>query len=126
MDQPPVGRLERVQPASVWKSEAGQFLPWLAAPANLGCLGSALGLALEPMGRETQVGHFRADLLCRDRDTGAVVVIEAQLGNSTTVISPDPDLCLRAPGARRRLARFPIPPEHRSVFDRLNACSPWS
>ena len=82
MEQSPVGHLERVEPARVWKSEAGEFLPWLAAPENLRRLGDSLGLKLEPVARETQVGHFRADLLCRDRDTGAQVVIEAQLGRS--------------------------------------------
>lgn len=79
MDQPPVGHLERVEPASVWKSEAGGFLPWLAAPQNLRCLGDALRFNLEPVAREAQIGQFRADLLCRDRDTGARVVVEAQL-----------------------------------------------
>ena len=32
--------------------------------------------------RETRIGRFRADLLCRDRATGGAVVIEAQLGPS--------------------------------------------
>ncbi|MDE0057719.1 MAG: helix-turn-helix domain-containing protein [Defluviicoccus sp.] len=82
MDQPHVGHLERVAPSSVWKSEASEFLPWLAEPENLRRLGDALRFNLEPVARETQIGQFRADLLCRDRDTGARVVIEAQLGIS--------------------------------------------
>ena len=46
MDKP-VGHLDRVEPASVWKSEAGEFLPWLAAPENLRRLGDALRINLE-------------------------------------------------------------------------------
>lgn len=124
MDRPPVGRLERVKPASVWKSEAGEFLPWLAAPANLSCLGAALGLALDPVGRETQVGHFRADLLCRDRDTGAAVVIEAQLGKSDhrhlgQILTYA--CALQARAVVWLASRFHA--EHRAVLDRLNECS---
>ena len=76
------GDLEHVQPATLWKSETGEFLPWLAAEDNLCRLGRALGLDLESVAREVPVGRFRADILCRDRDTGGAVVIEAQLGHS--------------------------------------------
>ena len=121
MDQRPVGRLERVEPASVWKSEAGEFVPWLAAPENLNCLGNALGLTLEPVARETRVGQLRADLLCRNRDTGAAVVIEAQLGPSDhshlgQILTYA--CALRARAVVWLAARFRA--EHRAVLDRLN------
>ena len=124
MDRPTVGRLERVRPASVWKSEAGEFLPWLVAPANLSCLGAALGLALEPVARETRLGHFRADLLCRDRSTGAAVVIEAQLAKSDhrhlgQILTYA--CALQARAIVWLASRFHA--EHRAVFDRLNECS---
>ena len=76
------GDLEHVRPATLWKSETGDFLPWLAAEDNLCRLGRALGLDLESVAREVPVGRFRADILCRDRGTGGAVVIEAQLGHS--------------------------------------------
>ena len=76
----PVARLERVDPASVWKRECGDFLPWLERPENLRHLGDTVALDLQRVGREVMVGRYRADLLCRDRDSGAAVVIEAQLG----------------------------------------------
>ena len=76
------GHLEHVAPATVWQSEPGEFVPWLAAEENLRRLGLALRFDLEPVARETHVGRFRADLLCRDRPSGEAVVIEAQLGLS--------------------------------------------
>lgn len=121
MDDRPLGYLGRVETASVWKSEAGDFLPWLAAPVNLRRLGGALGLDLEPVAREAPVGNFRADLLCRDRDTGAAVVIEAQirpsdhrhLGQVMTYAEGLGD-CAVVWLATRFHA------EHRAVLDRLN------
>lgn len=82
MEHRPLGYLDPVDPATVWSNEPIDFLPWLAAPENLRRLGDALGLDLVPVAREAPVGRFRADLVCRDRGTGAGVVIEAQLGPS--------------------------------------------
>ena len=77
-----LGYLAPVDPATVWRNEPGEFLPWLATEENLRRLGDALGLDLVPLGREVSVGRFRADLVCRDRITDAGVVIEAQLNTS--------------------------------------------
>lgn len=82
MERRPLGYLDPVDPATVWRNEPGDFLPWLATEENLRRLGDALGLDLLPLAREAPVGRFRADLLCRDRTTGAGVVIEAQLNTS--------------------------------------------
>ena len=82
MENRPFGYLDPVDPATVWASEPGDFVPWLEASENLRCLGDALGLDLEPVGREVPVGRFRADFVCRDRRTDSTVVIEAQLGPS--------------------------------------------
>ena len=82
MEPPTLGYLDHVDPATVWRTEPGEFLPWLAKEENLRRLGDALGLDLVPVGRETPVGRFRADLVCRDRITDAGVVIEAQLNPS--------------------------------------------
>ena len=121
MDDRPLGYLEPVELASVWKSEVGDFVPWLAAAANLRRLGNALGLNLEPVARENPVGIFRADLLCRNRDTGAAVVIEAQLGLSDHRHLGQ--ILTYAFGLRARTvvwiaSRFHA--EHRAVLDRLN------
>ena len=121
MDDRTLGHLERVDPATVWKSEPGEFVPWLAAPENLCRLGNALRLDLEPVARETAVGRFRADLVCRDRVTGAAVVIEAQLG--PTDHTHLGQLLTYAVGLGSRTVvwlatRFHG--EHRAVLDRLN------
>ena len=82
MERRPLGHLDPVDPATVWPSEPGDFVPWLVQPDNLRRLGDALRLDLEPVAREAPVGRFRADIVCRDRRTEAAVVIEAQLGPS--------------------------------------------
>ena len=96
-------------------------MPWLAAPENLRRLGNAIGLNLEPVMRENPVGIFRADLLCRDRDTGAAVVIEAQLGNSDHRHLGQILTYAFGLGSRAVVwiaSRFH--PEHRLVLDRIN------
>ena len=82
MEHRPLAYLDPVDPATVWNSEPGDFVPWLEAPDNLRRLGDALGLDLVPVGREVPAGRFRADFVCRDRRTDSTVVIEAQLGAS--------------------------------------------
>ena len=82
MERRSLGYLDPVDPTTVWQNEPGEFLPWLATEENLRRLGDALGLDLVPLAREAPVGRFRADLVYRDRSTGAAVVIEAQLNTS--------------------------------------------
>lgn len=74
-----LGRLERVELRDIWISESTDFTPWLARPTNLAILGEVLGIDLELEAQEKAVGPFRADLLCKDIDTGAWVLIENQL-----------------------------------------------
>lgn len=74
-----LGRLARVDLRHVWETEAGSFTPWLAEADNLLILGEALGIELELEAQEKDVGPFRADILCKDVDTDAWVLIENQL-----------------------------------------------
>lgn len=74
-----LGRLERVSLRDVWLNEAGNFTPWLAKKENLVLLGDTIGIDLELEASEKGVGPFRADLVCRDTGTGALVLIENQL-----------------------------------------------
>lgn len=76
---PSLGRLERHELRDIWASEAGSFTPWLAQRENLALLGEALDLTLELEAQEKPVGPFRADILCRDLETGHWVLIENQL-----------------------------------------------
>ena len=74
-----LGRLEPVELRSAWISEATSFTPWLAEAENLGLLAETLGLNLEVESREQPVGPFRADILCKELDTGSWVLIENQI-----------------------------------------------
>ena len=77
-----LGRLERVDLREQWARESEDFTPWLALPENLELLEEAIGLELELQAREQHVGPFRADLLCRDVATNALVLIENQLNQT--------------------------------------------
>ena len=73
-------RLEDVPVREAWDHEAHSFTPWLAD--NLELLGQAIGLDLEFVGREVQVGRYSADILARTVSDDEVVLIENQLEGS--------------------------------------------
>ncbi|RJF82063.1 DUF4268 domain-containing protein [Azospirillum cavernae] len=77
-----LGRLEKLDPRDIWATETGDFTPWLARAENLTLLGETIGLELELEATERNVGAFRADILCKDTDTGHWVLIENQLGRT--------------------------------------------
>ena|ERR1700694_2685680 len=81
MTDQPLGRLEHVELRDVWISEATSFTPWLARPENMAILAETLGLDLEIEAQERAVGPFRADILCKEIDSGENrwVLIENQL-----------------------------------------------
>jgi hypothetical protein len=85
MDSIKLGLLEKVDLRDIWATEAGDFTPWLALEENLKGLGEAVGLDLELEATERNVGPFRADILCKDTDTGHWVLIENQLGRTDHV-----------------------------------------
>ena len=74
-----LGRLERVELRNIWETEAQDFTPWLAKDENLSVLADTLHMELELEAQERNVGPFRADILCRNVDGGAWVLIENQL-----------------------------------------------
>ena len=76
---PKLGRLVRVDPKTVWETEAQDFTPWLATEGNLSVLADTLFMELELEAQETNVGRFRADILCKNTDDGSWVLIENQL-----------------------------------------------
>lgn len=73
----PLGKLVRVDPRTVWKHEAHDFTPWLAA--NIEVLGAAIGMDLEKVEQEADCGDFSADIVARDLGRDRIVVIENQL-----------------------------------------------
>ena len=72
-----LGKLEYLDPKSLWPLEAKDFTPWLAS--NLPLLGEALGLDLELVGMEAAVGSFACDIEARATGNGRRVIIENQL-----------------------------------------------
>lgn len=76
---PKLGKLVRVDPKGVWETEARDFTPWLATEENLAVLADTLFMELELEAQETNVGRFRADILCKNTDDGSWVLIENQL-----------------------------------------------
>lgn len=79
MSEKKLARLESVELREQWPDEAGDFTPWLAQEENLALLGETLGIELELEAQEKSVGPFRADILCKDTDSNAWVLIENQL-----------------------------------------------
>lgn len=74
-----LGKLEQVDVRKVWEHEARDFSAWLVKPENLEILGEAMGIELEPLGTEVEMGSFNIDILCREPNTGERVIIENQL-----------------------------------------------
>ncbi len=75
-DERGLGRLEPVDPHSVWGHEARDLTPWLLQHLDL--LGDALGIGIEPIEREKRVGSFSLDILGR-ADDERYVIVENQL-----------------------------------------------
>ncbi len=75
-----LGKIEKVDIRKVWASEANDFTPWLAD--NLDLLGEELNLKLELDSIEAPVGNLSLDILAREVDRNAVVVIENQIASS--------------------------------------------
>jgi hypothetical protein len=75
-----LGRMEKISDLhEAWKSEDGDFTPWLAKEENLALLGDTIGIDLELEAQEQDVGPFRADILCKDTTTNNWVLIENQI-----------------------------------------------
>jgi hypothetical protein len=74
-----LGKLERVDLRNVWPTEDRDFTPWLARQDNLELLAETIGMELELEAQEKEVGPFRADILCKNMEDDAWVLIENQI-----------------------------------------------
>ena len=72
-----LGKLERLDPRTVWQHEAHDFTPWLLANADR--LAEALAIDLELEVAEHPVGGYSLDLIGRDITNDAVLIVENQL-----------------------------------------------
>lgn len=68
---------KQINPRKMWPNEALNFTPWLAE--NISELGEKIGMELEVVGQEVSVGPYSADILAKDINTDAYIVIENQL-----------------------------------------------
>lgn len=74
-----IGKLEKVDPRHLWNGEAKDFTPWLARESNIEYLSEVIGIELEVISEEKNVGPFRADILCKSLVDDSYVLIENQL-----------------------------------------------
>jgi len=79
MSQINIGQLKKIDLREVWKSEPGDFTPWLAREDNIKLLGDTIGIELEVEAQEKAVGPFSADILCKDMINDHWVLVENQL-----------------------------------------------
>lgn len=77
-----LGTLRAVDLREVWPNEARDFTPWLASDSNLKILGEELGIMLELVGTEMEVGRYSADVVCKVTDDDSIVLIENQITES--------------------------------------------
>jgi len=75
-NQVPIGRLQRVPLRELWRNEGYDFTRWLEG--NVDVLADAVGMELNIIEREKDVGDFSLDMLASD-STGRTVIIENQV-----------------------------------------------
>lgn len=75
----PLGTIEKVELRDVWPHEARDFTNWLAEDESLSLLGDAIGIDIELVETESQVGSFNADILATESGSDRRIVIENQL-----------------------------------------------
>jgi hypothetical protein len=75
-----LGRLEPVDPRSIWPHEARNLTPWLLEHAEH--LADALRIDLELQAAEHPVGGYLLDIVGRDLTNDAVLIVENQLGET--------------------------------------------
>ena len=73
------GTMVEVNLRDSWGDEALDFTPWLALPENISILGDALGIELEVIDTEVNIGNFKADIFAKDLNSNSFVIIENQL-----------------------------------------------
>jgi len=82
MAKAPVGRLEKIEDLKdFWNSDTQDFTPWLSI--NIELLGQVLGANLKVVSKSKEViKGYRPDLVCKERKTGRMVLVENQLEGS--------------------------------------------
>ena len=63
----------------IWANEASDFTKWLAEDDNLSLLSETIGVDLELIKTEADVGRFSVDILAKEMNSGRKVIIENQI-----------------------------------------------
>jgi hypothetical protein len=116
---PQLSRLSSLDVRDVWPHEAHHFTQWLLQNADV--LSDVLGMDLELTQAEKPVGGFSLDLIGKDLQSGATVIVENQL--ATTDHSHLGQLLTYAGGTDPSTVVWCAPAfreEHRAALDWLN------
>ena len=120
----PEDGVEQLDVRTCWEHEALDFTPWLAEQENLDLLGAELGLRLEFVEREKQVGSMYLDILAKERDTGVLVAIENQLAE--TDLGHLGQLLTYATGLDARVAIWVAPAFYHEYAQALHKLNQWT
>ena len=74
-----LGKLKKGDLREVWKHEAHEFTHWLAEEENIRLLGEEVGIEMEVLKTEADVGSFSVDILAQETNTNKKIIIENQL-----------------------------------------------
>lgn len=114
--------VERLAPQALWRHEALDFTPWLAAHLDL--LGEAIGLRLELTAREHPIGQLSLDILARDTQADVRVAIENQLAAAD--LSHLGQLITYATGSAAPVAVWVATAFRRELADALHRLNAWT
>ncbi len=73
-----LGEIKEVELRNAWEQEPA-FTHWLSQEKNLAALGEEIGLDIQLMQTEANVGDFNVDILAEEVGTGKKIIIENQL-----------------------------------------------
>jgi hypothetical protein len=74
-----LGKIEKIELRDIWRHEAYDFTNWLAETDNFQLLSEEIGLDMQVLRTEANVGNFSTDILAEEIDTGKKIIIENQL-----------------------------------------------
>ncbi len=74
-----LGKLSKIDLREEWKHEAHDFTVWLAQTDNIALLSDEIGIDIQVINTEANVGSFAVDILAEESSTGKKIIIENQL-----------------------------------------------
>jgi hypothetical protein len=74
-----ITKLNKVDLRQQWTHEARDFTKWLSEPDNLELLSDEIGIGIELIQIEANVGRYNVDILAQEENTGRKIIIENQL-----------------------------------------------